>query len=153
MAMQYYRFEDGSICATSHPELYSGSKQHTRLSAAKGKELYKAQQADILEQDILKAVERDGDAGEIIDESVTVYAVIRSVAASGMSRVIDFYVMVNNQPQCISFNVGVVLGWKMHKDRGIIVSGCGMDMVYHTVDSVWRSLGLMDRVNFHTRVL
>jgi hypothetical protein len=153
MALQYYRFEDGSICATSHSELYSGSKQHTRLSAAKGKELYRAQQADILEQDILKAVERDGDAGEIISEAVTVYAVIRSVAASGMSRVIDFYVMVNNQPQCISFNVGVVLGWKMHKDRGIIVSGCGMDMVYHTVDSVWRSLGLMDRVNFHTRVL
>jgi hypothetical protein len=153
MALQYYRFEDGSICATNFPEIYKGSKHHTRLSAAKGKELYRAQQADILEQDILKAVERDFDAGEIINEAVTVYAVIRSVAASGMSRVIDLYVMVNNEPLCISFNVGVVLGWKMHKDRGIIVSGCGMDMVHHTVDSVWRSLGLMDRVKFYTRIL
>lgn len=64
----------------------------------------------------------------------TVYTIVRHVALSGMSRVIDCYIMRKNKPVWIGYNVARVLGYKWNSDKnGMIVSGCGMDMCFSVV--------------------
>ena len=66
----------------------------------------------------------------------TVYTVLRHVSRSGMSRLIDCYVIVNNQPQWISFYVARALDMTLSEKRGdrcIRVGGCGMDMGFSIV--------------------
>jgi len=87
------------------------------------------------------------------DKQVTVYAVIRKVSASGMKRTIDFYLSVNGDIQCITYNVATVLGLSLDKDRGLIRNGGNMDMVWDTVHCVWESLKLTDSLKFDTRRL
>lgn len=65
-----------------------------------------------------------------------VYAIIRSVAPSGMSRRIDFYTITNDyngkpMMQFLTGYIAQVLDYKrsMEKD-GILVKGCGMDMAF-----------------------
>jgi hypothetical protein len=56
------------------------------------------------------------------------------VSSSGMSRVIDFYVMRDNKPWCISGMVGELCDLRRHKRyEGLTVSGCGMDMIFAVV--------------------
>lgn len=71
------------------------------------------------------------------------FAVIRSVASSGMSRMISFHVHCSTSHgptmKNISALVASVLGWK-HRDGAVVVKGCGMDMVHHTAESLSRLL-------------
>lgn len=71
----------------------------------------------------------------------TVYTVLRHVSSSGMSRRIDLYVILPDRDgkprlQFLSGYVGRVLGYKRHKDGGLVVGGCGMDMGFHLVHSL-----------------
>ena len=74
--------------------------------------------------------------GELKQAKYQVYTVLRHVSQSGMSRNIDCYVIIKNRPYCISFDVAVILGLGRAKDGSIRVSGCGMDMGYHIVNSL-----------------
>ncbi len=66
-----------------------------------------------------------------------VYAIVRHVAPSGMSRLIDLLIFKGGQPLYIGFHAGRVLGWTYDRDRGgLKVGGAGMDMVFHTVSSL-----------------
>lgn len=74
-------------------------------------------------------------------EGKTIYAIIRHVSPSGMSRIIDFYAINDNRPYWISSSISEVTGFKLDKrDRGLRVHGCGMDMAYHVVSTLSEEL-------------
>ena len=71
-------------------------------------------------------------------DGATIYTTVRSVAKSGMSRAISCFIIAteadgSNYIQVIDYFVGIALGLKHHKDGGLIVRGCGMDMGYKMV--------------------
>ena len=78
---------------------------------------------------------------EVLKPGDTVYTVIRHVSRSGMSRGIDCYYMSGNTPIWITGYVGHAIGspqsrkdWE--QSNGLRVSGCGMDMGFHVVNSL-----------------
>lgn len=152
MATKHFYFTsvtNGHIIKTQTPECYQDvARYHALKSKAEGERLYVQQQRAQLTAD-LQAAARNVHG----DSQVTVYAVIRKVSASGMKRTIDFYLCINGDMQCITYNVATVLGLSLDKDRGLIRNGCGMDMVWDTVQCVWQSLKLSDSLKFHTSIL
>lgn len=74
----------------------------------------------------------------IIKPGDTLYTVLRHVSASGMSRAIDVYQIVDNEPRCLTYLVGQVLGYSQDKnhDYALKVNGCGMDMGHHLIYSL-----------------
>lgn len=71
----------------------------------------------------------------------TVYCILRHVSSSGMSRVIDLFVVRNNEPRHISWSAATAVGWKYDSNKnGIRVGGCGMDMGFHLVYTLSRVL-------------
>ena len=87
-------------------------------------------------QEIAEAIQALKNFG--CENGATIYTTTRSVAKSGMSRAISFFIIVteadgSNYIQGVDYLVGVALGLKRHKDGGYIVRGCGMDMGYKTV--------------------
>ena len=70
-----------------------------------------------------------------------VYTILRHVSRSGMSRVIDVYIVINDLPHCITARVSRLLGYKIDKDcSGLKVSGSGMDMGFDIVHSLSMAL-------------
>jgi hypothetical protein len=121
MSLHYIRSKSGGIFETNNPTIWTGNGmlEGEQLPKAEGKRLYQEQAKDNLLQ--------------ILSHGDTVYCVLRKVSASGMSRTIDFYVIKENRPIWLSGYMAVALGWKRAKDRGITISGCGMDMGFHAV--------------------
>lgn len=70
---------------------------------------------------------------ELIKPGDTVYTILKHVSRSGMYRVIDLYVMIDNQPRRISNTAADLLGGYDYKHEGCKASGCGMDMGFHLV--------------------
>lgn len=68
---------------------------------------------------------------EIAPPGTTVYAVVRNVSRSGMSRTMDFYVITDNTLRYITGYVATILGLR-RSDRGVRVTGAGMDMAFAT---------------------
>lgn len=71
----------------------------------------------------------------------TVYTILRHVSRSGRQRVIDVYTIKDNQPVCWSWTAAQACGFNYDRNHeGIKVGGCGMDMGFHLVYSMGRSL-------------
>lgn len=77
---------------------------------------------------------------KLLKPGTRVYTVLRHVSSSGMSRRIDLYVIRKNKPRYLSGYAGVALGMRRHKYGGLVVSGCGMDMGFHIVYELSRTL-------------
>lgn len=80
----------------------------------------------------------------IIDTRI-IYAVIHSVSRSGMSRVMSFYVMIDNEPHRLNGLIITACSFKPCKrgaGDGITVNGCGMDMGYHVAYELAMRLGM-----------
>lgn len=78
---------------------------------------------------------------ELLQHGDTVYTVLRHVSRSGMSRVIDLYVIKDNRPVWLSGHVGHALGYSRDKTwSGIRVNGGGMDMGFDVVYNLSSSL-------------
>ncbi|MDD5007294.1 MAG: hypothetical protein PHC68_02690 [Syntrophorhabdaceae bacterium] len=72
-----------------------------------------------------------------LKEGETVYTIVRHVSASGMMRHISCFVIRDGEPVNISTSVATVIGWSVAKGNdGIKVSGCGMDMGFHVVNTL-----------------
>lgn len=127
MANKTFFMQDstGHVFETSHPEYHNECKQ---LTSKEGKALQAAQYSETLKKYFV--------------DGATIYTVLRKVSASGMSRNIDVYVIVDNRPVYLSGYIAKVLGWKLSNDRGIVVSGCGMDMGFHVVSTTAQTLGI-----------
>ena len=95
----------------------------------------------------IKQAERD-DARErllsyYIKEGQTVYTSVKSVSSSGMSRTMSLYVVDGDRIQNITYYVAQALKWPLVEKNGsrvLRVSGCGMDMGFHTVYTLARVL-------------
>lgn len=110
--------ERGNVFYTSHPEYHATA---TKLTQKEGKRLYRDQSIKVLRN--------------LLSPGQTVYTSIKSVSRSGMSRVIRVHVVEGNTIRNISGHVATALNWNGDQD-GVKVSGCGMDMGFHTVYSI-----------------
>lgn len=73
---------------------------------------------------------------KLLKPGSTVYGIVRTVSRSGMSRTIDFFVMPTkkgDRPMYLSGYMATLLGYTRDSSGALRVSGCGMDMVFHTV--------------------
>ena len=72
---------------------------------------------------------------EILKPGDTVYSIVRTVAKSGMSRTIDFYVFRDNRPVYLTGYMSTALGIPRATGAhwALKISGCGMDMCFATV--------------------
>lgn len=73
---------------------------------------------------------------QLLSKGDTVYTVLRHVSRSGMSRVMDLYIMRDNQPRRITWSAAKALDWGYSTrpgNEGLKVGGCGMDMGFHAV--------------------
>lgn len=70
---------------------------------------------------------------------MTAYTKVNHVSKSGMSRDIQIFLIVNNEPWNITPATALILGWPLN-DRGVRVSGAGMDMGFHLVYNLSASL-------------
>ena len=77
-------------------------------------------------------------------DGTTIHAKVVRVSASGMSRQIRLYVIDGDRLMDITYWSAKALEWGYGGDGyrdGIKVSGCGMDMLFHTVDCLSYSMG------------
>ncbi len=66
---------------------------------------------------------------EWLSEGQRIYTILRHRSASGMSRVIDCYIIEDNRPMRITWSVAAALGYTYDtKYEGVKIAGCGMDM-------------------------
>jgi hypothetical protein len=71
---------------------------------------------------------------------------IVSVSQSGMTRKMNFYYIDNNELIYCNDLIEVVAGYKRDKNNCIIVSGCGMDMIFSVLYNFNMSLVHKDGV-------
>lgn len=79
-------------------------------------------------------------------DGTTIYGKVNHVSSSGMSRNIGLYVAQDGGVIDISYWAAKALGWP-YKDGykgGVRVSGCGMDMIFHTVYTLSYVMGYGD---------
>lgn len=124
----YMQNSEGVVYLTSYPEYHEGDKV---LTKAEGQRLYVEQ--------VKKSLKK------FIKPGTTIYTNVNRVSSSGMSRNISLYAIIpakKGEPARlanITYSVSVVTGFSM-KEGGIQVSGCGMDMCFHLVYGLGRSL-------------
>lgn len=72
----------------------------------------------------------------------TIYTTLEHVSRSGMMRRIRLFKLVKGDRIGLTWDVARVLGYSIRtprgwvQDRGLAVSGCGMDMGFHLVNSL-----------------
>lgn len=72
-------------------------------------------------------------------EKPVIYSILRHVSASGMSRDISFFTILNNEKLNLTYSIATVLGEKVRNTNGfntLRVQGVGMDMGFHVVYSL-----------------
>lgn len=79
-------------------------------------------------------------------QGYTVYATVTKVARSGMSRRIAFYVPSGESILRISYSISVILDLPCDSE-GILVRGCGMDMIFNTLYQLNRACARLDGFN------
>lgn len=77
-------------------------------------------------------------------DGTTIYAKVVRVSSSGMSRQVRLYFTKGDEIIDITYWSAKALGWGYAGDwyrEGVRVSGCGMDMLFHTVYSLSYAMG------------
>ena len=77
---------------------------------------------------------------EWIKPGDTVHTILRHVSRSGMQREIGIVLLKDGTDLHPNYLIGKALGERIGKRDGIIVGGCGMDMGFHIVYSLGRTL-------------
>jgi hypothetical protein len=128
--MQYVETQTGMIIMTENPSLWTSDHM-------KGKHLPKAEGERRHKKQAREALLR------ILEKGDTVFCVLRSVSRSGMSRNIDFYVIKDNRPQYLTGYMAALYGRTIgtsSNHMGLKINGCGMDMGFHEVYNLARTL-------------
>jgi len=69
------------------------------------------------------------------------YTCLRRVSSTGMSRTLDLYYVSGEEILRITWSAAIVLEWTYdRRTEALRVSGCGLDVGYHTVASLSRIL-------------
>ena len=78
---------------------------------------------------------------DILSPGDTVYTILRKVSRSGMMRHISLVIIEDGQPRDITGWAGLAMGTPWDRNSGgIKVGGCGMDMGFHLVYNLGRTL-------------
>ncbi len=78
----------------------------------------------------------------LLQDTDTIYTVLRSASKSGLSRSISFFIIKNGDIHYINHDIAKLLGYRFNKFfDGLIVKGCGMDVGFHVVHTLLRELG------------
>lgn len=77
---------------------------------------------------------------DVLPVGGTCYTQVKSVAKSGMSRKMKFFAVEDGEIINVTWRVATVLGDSVQSDGTIRVSGCGMDMGFHMVYNLARTL-------------
>ena len=83
------------------------------------------------QQDTLRALLSPGQ---------TVYTSLDHVSRSGMSRRISLYIVVDGSIRDITWHAAKAGVGKLHREGGIVMGGCGMDMGFALVYNLGRAL-------------
>jgi len=80
---------------------------------------------------------------DLIKDGDTIYTSLTHVSASGMYRHIKPIIIRNNEPLTIPYSVAKALDCP-YKDKthSVGIGGCGMDMGFHLVDVLARTLNI-----------
>jgi len=62
----------------------------------------------------------------------TIYTNVGYVSRNGMNRHINCFVIIENEPLVINWDIARVLGLPLKND-GVSISGCGMDIGFNSV--------------------
>lgn len=76
-------------------------------------------------------------------DGTMIHAQVMSVSSSGMSRRVQLFIVKNNEMINITYWASKALQWTYCDSfpRGIRVGGCGMDMLFHTIDCLSYRMG------------
>lgn len=77
--------------------------------------------------------ERIASLRELLGSVGTIYTCLRKVSSSGMSRTLTLHIVKDGEILDITYGASIALGWSRNDDGHLKVSGCGMDMGFHTV--------------------
>lgn len=85
-----------------------------------------------------KAQEKEARAHlkKVLRKDDKLYAVIKSVSRSGMTRRMEFYYIRKNKPRLITPWIARACGYSDDCYKGMLVKGCGMDMIFAVVYDV-----------------
>ena len=114
--MPYLELESGFIIKTNDASLWPEAKRLTDKDGRKRHAAYAGQQLR-----------------KMLKPGATVYTVLRHVSSSGMTRRIDLYTVRKGEIAYLSGYAANLMGYTLHKDGGIVVQGCGMDMGFELV--------------------
>lgn len=96
---------------------------------------------NVVKEDLRKYFSTPPQDPEQFREYFTVYTKLCHVSKSGMMRVIDTYIVRNNVILRLSWSAAIATGHKYNiKHEGVQADGCGMDMGFHIVYGLSRSL-------------
>lgn len=125
MKFTYMQDASGHVFQTANTEYHEESKV---LTKAEGSRLHRLQ--------CIESVKG------LLTGCDTVYGIVRHVSASGMSRNIDLYTIKDNAPIWLTGYAAIICGNRLAKGGGMVVGGCGMDMVHHAASSLVEACGL-----------
>lgn len=64
----------------------------------------------------------------------TVLTILRRISSSGMTRLIDIHIIVDNEPLRFTWTAARALGWTYDRKREALrVDGCGLDVGFNAV--------------------
>jgi len=116
----YVELKSGMVLETNDPAMWPEAK---RLSGAEGKRRLKTEAVEYLR--------------ELFAPGSTVWTKVTHVSRSGMSRNIQAYAIIDNEPRNVSGYVAKALDWPCDREEmSVKAFGCGMDMGFHLVHSL-----------------
>jgi len=122
--MAYYTYPNGETYSFNFEPAGDGAR---RVSNAEGKRM----RAEHCRAQLVK----------LLDEGATVYCILRSVSASGMSRRISLSTVEAGKLRTLDHLAADAMGYRVSDKGGLVVGGCGMDMGFHIVDSLASTIG------------
>lgn len=140
-AMSYNPSAPNGICHymghTEDLQLSEGDELITRVPdavKAKIEELLTGEAVTESKKEGKTLTEDEKNLIEKLGKTPEIYALIRKVSPSGMSRNITFLISRDGKIIDISFEIGKILGYTMDKGNfSLKVNGAGMDMCFHVV--------------------
>ena len=81
-----------------------------------------------------ETIDADATLRKYCTPGTRLWTINRHTSASGMTRYLDVYVIIDNRPLRLTWSVGACLGLSYNDKHGALtVQGCGMDMGFHLI--------------------
>lgn len=139
--------ESGEVRRTTCPEFW---KERVRLERKHGESLFVAQERTWLIRYLQSASVQSGEGAK---RAVTVYAIVRSVASSGMQKTVDLYLHQEYGIQKITATVANAAQMTLNRHDHLVLRGGNTDVIHDLVSELMYALRLNESMTFHTYIL